>query len=573
LKRSRLVALLTPANAEACVRAYETLQPLGVVLEIGLRTDAALEGLAAVRKRDPEALLLAGTVLTAAQAEQAIAVGAAGIVSPDYLPPVVQTCAAQDVLCVPGGLGDVGKQLAQKAEIYGCAIDELRRRYPYQWVHKLFPAMAGAPGTLDMVAAWKAVYENLTVVYTGGVTADNLHEILRRDADAIICGSALTHQIDDAEATKAEAERWLAIIHGPRKTPAARQRRAATRRVRAGQTVVTFGEIMLRLSPPHGQRLTQATSFEACFGGAEANVAVALAQMGVRSRFVTAVPEHAIGQAAVNALRSLGVETRGVLRQGRRLGIYYLEPGAAQRPSQVIYDRADSSISELRPGQVDWEALLQDARWFHWSGITPALSANAARVLAEALAIAKRNGATVSVDLNYRVKLWSPQRAREVMTPLMDYVDIAIGNEEDAARIFGLRAGDSDAAAGQLDVAAYQAVTEGLIERFGLRMAAITLRESLSATENRWSACLHDGQRFLQSRQYMVHVVDRVGSGDAFAAGLIGALIAGKEAPAALEFAVAASCLKHSIRGDFNRVSVAEIEALAAGDASGRIRR
>jgi 2-dehydro-3-deoxygluconokinase len=564
LKQRRLTALLSPASADVCVRAYELFEPLGVVLEIALRTDATLDGIAAVRRRHPDALLLAGTVLTAAQAEQAIAAGAAGVVSPDHLAPVVQACVAHDVMCIPGGLGDVGKQLVQKAELYGCTLPELRARHPYQWIHKLFPVTAGGALLIDVAAAWQAVYPELTVVYTGGVTADHLAEIIRRDPRAIICGSALTRRIDEADATKAEAQRWLHLIHGGAPEPAA----AATPHVASDQpAVVTFGEIMLRLSPPHGHRLSQATSFEASFGGAEANVAVALAQWGVPSRFVTVVPDQPLGQAALNALRSHGVDTRHVLRQGARLGTYYLEAGAAQRPAQVIYDRAHSAIAELEPGQINWAAVLSGAGWLHWSGITPALSASAAEATRQLVQAAERAGLTVSLDLNYREKLWTAERAREVLTPLMQSVDIVLGNEEDAAQVFGLRA------AGPLDAAAYRGVAEELLARFGLKLVAITLRESLSASDNRWSACLHDGREFYVSRSYPIHIVDRVGSGDAFAAGLIYALRAGRDHRDALEFAVAAACLKHTIPGDFNLVSVAEVEALAAGATTGRIQR
>jgi 2-dehydro-3-deoxygluconokinase len=574
LKHNRLVALLAPTDAEACVRAYEALHPLGVVLEIGLRTDTALDGIAAVRKRHPDALLLAGTVMTAQQAEQAIAAGAAGIVSPDYFPAVVQGCVARDVMCIPGGLGDVGKQLAQKAELYGCSPAELRTRHPHQWVHKLFPAMGGAPGTLELPAAWRAVYEGLTVVYTGGVTADNLHEILCRDPDAIVCGSALTRNTDDPQAMATEAQRWLATIRGEQvQRTAPSPAVTPTRPPGEEPLVVTFGEIMLRLATPVGRRLSQAAGFEASFGGAEANVAVALASCGMNTRFVTAIPDHPVGQAVINTLRGFGVDTSHILRQGKRLGVYYLEQGASQRPSQVIYDRAGSAIAELRPGQLDWDAAFTGARWFHFTGITPALSESATQVTAEAVRAAKRAGATVSVDLNYRAKLWSCERAREVLTPLMEFVDIAIGNEEDAANVFGLHAGGSDVAAGRLEVEAYRDVAAQMITRFKLDMAAITLRESISASENRWSACLCDGKEFFHSRTYSIHVLDRVGSGDAFAAGLIHALISGKSPADALEFAVAAACLKHSIRGDFNLVSVPEIEALAAGDTTGRVRR
>jgi 2-dehydro-3-deoxygluconokinase len=562
LKQRRLTALLSPASAEACGRAYELFEPLGVVLEIALRTDAALDGIAAVRRAHPDALVLAGTVMTAAQAEEAIAAGAAGVVSPDYLPMVVQVCVAHDVMCVPGGLGDVGKQLVQKAELYGCTLPELRARYPYQWVHKLFPVTAGGALLVDVAAAWQAAYPELTVVYTGGVTADHLAEIVRRDPGAIICGSALTRRIDDAEATAAETQRWLGLIHGEvsRPAPAPVASVPGDRR-----TVVTFGEILLRLTPPHGQRLRQASSFDASFGGAEANVAVVLAQWGVPSRFVTAVPDQPLGQAALDALRSHGVDVSHVHRQGKRLGVYYLEPGAAQRPAQVIYDRMSSAIAELAPAQIDWGAVLHGAGWLHCSGITPALSTSAAEVARQALCRAKEAGLTVSLDLNYRAKLWSPERAREVLTPLMQYVDIVLGNEDDAAQVFGLHAADP------ADAEAYRRVAEELLARFALKIVAITLRESWSASDNRWSACLHDGHEFYVSQSYPIHVVDRVGSGDAFAAGLIYALHTGRSPWDALEFAVAASCLKHTIPGDFNLVSVAEVEALAAGAASGRI--
>jgi len=579
LRHYRLTALLAPQSPEACVAAYELFEPLGIVLEIALRTSAALDGIAAVRGRHPDALLLAGTVLTASQAEQAIAAGAAGIVSPDYLPPVVQVCVARDVMCVPGGLGDVGKQLAQKAEGYGCTLAELRKHHPYQWVHKLFPVTAGGALLVDVAAAWQAVYPELTVVYTGGVTFERLAEIVRRDPRAIICGSALTRHIEDAQATAAEAQRWLDVIHGrasgtPQRAPRAiTASRSAAHAGPAAGAVVTFGEIMLRLTPPAGRRFSQSGSLDASFGGAEANVAVALAQWGVPSRFVTAVPDQALGQAAIEALRAHGVDTAHVLRHGTRLGLYYLEQGAAQRPSRVIYDRMNSAIAELAPGQIDWNAALQNAGWLHCTGITPALSASAAELTRQALESAKNADLTVSFDLNYRAKLWPPQRAREILTPLMQHVDVLICNEEDAAQVFGIHAGNSDVAAGKLDAEAYRNVAEQLLSRFGFRAVAITLRENLSASDNRWSACLHDGKEFNISRCYPIHVVDRVGAGDAFAAGLIYAWRAGREPRQTLEFAVAASCLKHTIAGDFNLVSVAEVEALAAGAAAGRIQR
>ena len=574
LKRHRLIALLAPDSPATCVTVYETLQPLGVILEIALRTPAALEGITAIRDRHPEALLLAGTVLTRHQVEDAIAAGAAGIVSPDYFPAVVEACVARDIMCIPGGLTDAGKQLAQKAELYGCSLDELRAQHHYQWVYKLFPAVIPGGGLLDAVPAWKAVYPGLTFVYTGGVSADNLRDILRRDPEAVVCGSALARHAGDAAKLGAEAQRWLAAIRG---TPSAATRPAATTGTTHAQAAhpvaVTLGEIMLRLSPPAGHRFGQTASFEATFGGAEANVAVALAHYGEASRFVTAVPDQAIGSAAVDALRAHGVDTTHVRRQGRRLGIYYLEHGASQRPSQVIYDRAGSAAAELKPNDIDWPAVMHGAKWFHWSGITPALSASAAETTLEALRAARAAGATISVDLNYRAKLWTADQARVVLTPMMEYVDVVIGNEEDAAKIWGIQAAHTDVAAGEVSAAPYEAVARELLTRFNLTLVAITLRGSVTASDNRWSACAYDGRGFWQSRSYAIRVVDRVGSGDAFAAGLIHSLLAGRDTIAALEFATAAACLKHSIAGDFNLVSAAEVEALVAGDATGRVRR
>lgn len=337
--------------------------------------------------------------------------------------------------------------------------------------------------------------------------------------------------------------------------------------------VVTFGEIMLRLSPPGYQRFVQASSFEATYGGGEANVAVSLANYGLDAYFVSKVPSHEIGQCAVNALRRLGVHTDYILRGGERLGIYFCENGASQRPSKVIYDRAHSSIAEVEPGEFDWPTILNGASWFHFTGIAPALGDNVAAATLAALKAAKSMGVKVSVDLNYRKKLWSPEKANRVMTELVQYVDVAIGNEEDAEKVFGIKAEASDVTKGELSMEGYRKVARELVERFGFKKVAITMRESLSASDNNWSGMLYDGHDFYQSGKYHVHIVDRVGGGDSFAAGLIYALLTGADSQDALEFAVAASCLKHSIPGDFNLVSVPEVLMLAGGDASGRVQR
>lgn len=337
--------------------------------------------------------------------------------------------------------------------------------------------------------------------------------------------------------------------------------------------VVTFGELMLRLAPEGYERFFQSDRMRATFGGGEANVAVSLANYGLDSCFVSKLPEHAIGQAAVNSLRGFGVDTSKMVRGGERVGVYYLEKGASQRGSVCIYDRAHSAIAKADANDFDWDAIFEGADWFHFTGITPALSENLAMICQKACAVARKKGLTVSCDLNYRSKLWSRDRARAVMRELCRNVDVCICNEEDAKDVFGIEAEDTDLYAGKLDKDAYRSVARQLADQFGFRNVAITLRTSISASENDWAGLLYDGADFYFSRTHHLHIVDRVGGGDSFGAGLIYAMLSGKEAQACIDFAVAASALKHSIEGDFNRVSVQEVERLAAGDASGRVRR
>lgn len=337
--------------------------------------------------------------------------------------------------------------------------------------------------------------------------------------------------------------------------------------------IVTFGEVMLRLEPPGFYRFVQTPTLNATFGGAEANVAVSLANFGQEAYFVTKLPAHEIGQWALNELRRYGVRTDYISRGGSRLGIYYNERGASQRPSKCIYDRAHSAIAEATAADFDWKRIFSGARWFHFTGITPALGGNLPALCEEACREAKEAGATISCDLNYRSKLWSREEARAVMTRLAAYVDVCIANEEDAKDVFGIAAAGSDIEGGTLDREGYRSVARQLAERFGFKKVAITLRTSLSASRNKWAAMLYDGAQFYESTEYDVQIVDRVGAGDSFTAGLIHALLTGKEAQAALDFAVAASCLQHSIEGDFNMVSTAEVEHLAQGNASGRIQR
>ena len=337
--------------------------------------------------------------------------------------------------------------------------------------------------------------------------------------------------------------------------------------------VVTFGEIMLRLAPNGYYRFFQNDQLQATFGGGEANVAVSLANYGLDSVYVTKLPGHAIGQAAVNALRSFGVDTSHIVRGGDRVGIYFLEKGPSQRGSVCIYDRAHSAIQEAQPSDFDWDAIFDGADWFHFTGITPALGSNLVEICKEACVAAKKHGVKISCDLNYRGKLWTREQARAAMTELCQYVDVCISNEEDAKDVFGIEAENTDIYGGKLNKEGYKSVAKQLADRFGFEKVAITLRTSLSASDNDWAGMLYDGENYCFSKEYHLHIVDRVGGGDSFGGGLIYALLNGKDSQSAIEFAVAASALKHSIEGDFNRVTVSEGEKLAGGDGSGRVQR
>jgi len=334
---------------------------------------------------------------------------------------------------------------------------------------------------------------------------------------------------------------------------------------------VTFGELMLRLSAPGYERLFQSPRLVATFGGGEANVAVSLARFGLDSCFVTRLPANAVGDAAVAVLRGEGVDVSAIQRGGERMGVYFAETGASQRPSLVLYDRAHSAISTVE--SLPWPTLLGGAAWFHTTGITPALGPRVAECTRAGLIAAREAGATVSLDLNYRKKLWSESQAQAVMRPLLGHVQVLIANEEDLQTVLGISIAHTDVARGRLDVEAYRAAAVRVATEHGVEKVAITLRESLSASENGWSALLYDGRTLHRSRRYVLRLVDRIGGGDSFAAGLIYALLDGRPAEAALAFAVAAGALKQSIPGDFNRVSVAEVDRLAAGDESGRVQR
>ncbi|NLC93313.1 MAG: sugar kinase [Treponema sp.] len=337
--------------------------------------------------------------------------------------------------------------------------------------------------------------------------------------------------------------------------------------------IITFGEIMIRLAPEGYYRFVQADKYGATYGGGEANVAVSLANFGMDAAFVTKLPSHEIGQAGINSLRRFGVDTSLISRGGNSVGIYFLEKGASQRPSKVIYDRAGSSIALAQKSDFDWDKIFQGASWFHFTGITPALGDNVAEICLEACKKAKEKGITVSCDLNYRKKLWTREKANSVMSELCKYVDVCISNEEDAFDVFGIKASETELTSGKLNKDGYKEVAKKLAEKFNFKKVAITLRTSISANDNKWAAMLYENSNYFFSKEYNIHIVDRVGGGDSFGAGLIYAVSNNYDSQSSIEFAVAASCLKHSIEGDFNMINVSEVQTLSGGDGSGRVQR
>lgn len=337
--------------------------------------------------------------------------------------------------------------------------------------------------------------------------------------------------------------------------------------------IVCFGEIMLRLNPEGYRRFVQVDTMEATYGGGEANVSVSLANYGHDAAYVTKLPDHEIGQAAINSLRQYGVDTRMIVRGGPRVGIYFCEKGASQRGSKVVYDRAGSSIALAKREDFDWDKILDGAEWFHFTGITPAIGGDLPEICLDALKKCREKGITVSCDLNYRGKMWTREAAGKVMAQLVPYVDVCIANEEDAADVFGIHAANTDVAGGKLNKEGYISVAQQLMDRFGCKKVAITLRTSISASDNNWAGMLYDGEKAYFSKEYAIRIVDRVGGGDSFGGGLIHALLRGWDCQSVIEYAVAASCLKQTIEHDYNLVSEKEVLALAGGNASGRVQR
>jgi len=610
LKEQQLIALLTPRSVDECVRAYELLENENITLEIAFRSPFALRGLQSITAKYPDAMILAGTIMTAKKAEEAIKSGALGIVSADFITEVAEICCEADIMYIPGGLSDVGKQLSFKANSYKCSLENLKKKFPYQWVYKLFPAVSGDNFYAELSKAISGPYQDLTFIYTGGINLGNLKKLYLNDYNGVFCASALTRNLSDPERFIEDVGVWkeaigngkLAISNGMTEDVTGsgqlksrrdemsvaneelneikERRRSDTAAIGNEQlaignrkTVVTFGEFLMRLSPRIGERLSETQNLDMNYGGAEANVAVSLAQMGLQSKYISIIPDNPIGDNGIKKLHSFNVDVNHIQRKGDRLGLYFLEHGAGQRPSKVLYDRSFSSFSEIKPDDFDWDEIFEGASWFHWTGITPAVSDAATLVLKEAIAIAKSKNITISADLNYRKKLWSIEKAREVMSELLQDVDVLIANEEDPKVLFNIADELGDLDQGEIDIEIYDEISRSLDEMFDFKKVAITLRQSISASVNNWSACLYSGGKILISPEYNISVIDRVGSGDAFAAGLIYSLINNKDDRDALNFATAAACIKHSIKGDFNVVSVEEVEYLAEGFSGGRVQR
>ncbi|UTC64417.1 bifunctional 4-hydroxy-2-oxoglutarate aldolase/2-dehydro-3-deoxy-phosphogluconate aldolase [Treponema sp. OMZ 788] len=535
--------------------------------EITFRTEAAEKAIQIFSKNFPDFLVGAGTVLSPEQADKAAAAGAKFIVSPGLNPKVVEHCVRSGYPVIPG-VSTAGE--IEQAMSFGLNTV------------KFFPAEAA--GGLKFIKAISAPYPNIKFMPTGGISAENIAEYAAFPK-VIACGGSWMVSKEliksgNFKKIEEEAATALKMVQDARKpkTTASSSDSKTSKMPQPSSSnknprVITMGEIMLRLSPSGFNRFVQADTLELVFGGAEANVAVSLANFGMESAYITKLPTHEIGQAAVNSLRRYGVDVSGIIRGGTRVGIYFLEKGASQRASKVIYDRANSAIAEASPNDFNWKEIFKGASWFHFTGITPALSKNAAEICLEACKTARTMGITVSCDLNYRKKLWSTEEAKKTMSRICEFVDICISNEEDAEKVFGITSKNTDVNSGKLNENGYEEVASELCKTFGFKKVGITLRESTSASENNWSAMLYTEGKAYFSKKYTMQVVDRLGGGDSFAAALICAEFKGFSPQAQIDFASAASCLKHSINGDFNQVSFDEVLTLAQGDASGRVQR
>ena len=527
-------------------------------IEVTLRTPCALEAIAAIRKAFPSLSIGAGTVLRAEQIGLAKDAGADFIVSPGLDADIVRAAQAAGMPIVPG--------VTSPTEVTAATKMGLR-------VLKFFPSEVN--GGLAALTLLHGPFPGVKFVPTGGMTMQNIGAYLAKDFVAA-CGGSYMAKGADVKAgawdkIAAACARCAEIARRARKGVAPAKAFSRQKRLTA---LVGFGDFLLRLSPPGYRRFSQASAFETYYTGAESNVCASLAVMGMRTRYVTRLPENPIAETGLGELRRFGVDVSGVVRGGERMGLYYVEKGASQRPSKVVYDRMHSGITTASRSDFDWPRLLKGASHFHFTGITPALGGELPAIVADACRAAKRKGVVVSCDLNYRKNLWSPEEAKRTMTKLLPSVDYLIANEEDAEKVLGIKADDTDVVGGRLSRDGYVDVARRLVAAFpNIKVVAITLRRSISASDNVWGAMLYAGGTACFSRDYNVHIVDRVGGGDSFAAGLLYALGNGYGRQEAVEFAAAASCLKHSIELDVNLSTVDEIRRLMSGDGSGRVQR
>ena len=562
IKSCKMIPVIALENPDNALPLAKALVEGGLpCAEITFRYPGANTCIKAIKDAYPDMLVGAGTILTKEQVDLAYEAGAEFIVSPGFNEEIVKYCLEKERTVIPG--------CSTPSDIEKAYTLGLR-------CVKFFPAEAA--GGVKMLKALSAPYNMMTFMPTGGISRDNMDSYYALK-NVIACGGSF---MIDAKAIKEgnyEAIKELTkdVVKKLNKDSSEDEVSVKKDKINlsnlSDKKIITFGELMLRLAPEGYLRFVQADTFEATFGGGEANVSISLANFGMKSTFVTKLPSHEIGQMAVNSLRKYGVDTSLITRGGDRVGIYYLEKGASQRPSKVIYDRANSAIAMAKKEDFDWDKIFDGVGWFHFTGITPALSDSVAEITEEACKAAKERGIIISCDLNYRNKLWSKEKAGKVMGKLCKYVDVCIANEEDANDVFGIKASDTDVTKGNINDEAYKFVAKELAERFGFSYVAITLRESISASDNRWGTMLYDTTDYYFSKKYNVHIVDRVGGGDSFGAGLIYSLMNSYKPQEIIEFAVAASCLKHAIEGDYNFVSVSEVKKLAEGDASGRVQR
>jgi len=557
LTQAGIVPVVTIDNANDAVPLAKALLAGGLgCIEITFRTDAAEEAISLITKEVPDMIVGAGTILTKDQVDKAVNAGAIFVVSPGINPETVKHSLSRGVLPIPG--------VSTASEIEIAISNGLE-------AVKFFPAEMN--GGIKAIKTLSAPYPNIKFMPSGGVNIKNLRDYMAFDK-VFACGGSwmvdrklITAQ-DFSRITELTKQAVDAVKNEmPSRPPYSKPFENASHRV------ITLGEIMLRLNPEGYNRFVQADRFAASYSGGEANVAVSLACFGIDAAFVTKLPKNDIGQAAVNHLKRFGVDTSLITRGGERVGIYFLEKGASQRASKVIYDRAGSAIQKASTSDFNWDKIFENVGWFHFTGITPALGDDCAAIALDACKAARSKGITISCDLNFRKNLWTREKAETVMSELCKYVDLCIANEEDAKDVFGIESEHTNLDSGSLNREGYIKVAEELTRRFSFGKVAITLRGSISASDNQWGAMLYDNGKAYFSQTYNVHIVDRVGGGDSFGAGLIYSILNGKSPQESIEFAAAASCLKHSIEGDFNLVSLDEVNALAGGNASGRIKR